>query len=310
MAVPSEDKPDGDQFLKVVYTHHDHDYVERRGGPLLYTHMRGAPGRRRYRRAALERADSMYATALGDEGASMRVGGLGLLVLQRAMLAAEDLGGLLHALLGAPPSFERLTSVSYDELDKVFVDVRDRPARILEPFILPTREILEDEDMTAAEVEAAMRLVTLTRSRWLQMLQRVAELWLDQRVVAKATMHGIPLVAGELVVGPPPAGVLAEDVRDPRTRPFAVAVLSRVQHDRREVITDRHVVQLDNGSVARYLRAGKAAVRLAEELSQTQAASIELGYGYGLPKHAFSLLSSQERAVLDEAMTRQQEELG
>ena len=75
------------------------------------------------------------------------------------------------------------------------------------------------------------------------------------------------------------------------------------------MITDRHIVQLDDRSVARYLRAGKAAVRLAEELSQTQATSIELGYGYGLPKHAFSLLSSQERALLDEAMTRQQEEL-
>ena len=151
-----------------------------------------------------------------------------------------------------------------------------------------------------------MRLVALTRSRWLQMLQRVAELWLDQRVVAKATMHGMPLVAGELVLGPPPAGVLAETVRDPRTRPFAVAVLSRVQNERREVITDRHVVQLDHRSVARHLRAGKAAVRLAEELSQTQANSIELGYGYGLPKHSFSLLSSQERALLDEAMKRQQ----
>jgi len=306
VAVPSQGTPNGEQFLRLVYTHHDHDYVERRGGPLLYTHMRGAGGRGRYRRVALERADAMYATALAEESASMRVGGLGLLLLQRAMLAAEDLGGLLQALLGKPPSFERLASVSYGELDKVFLDVRDRPARILKPFILPTREVLEDEDMTAAEVEAALRLVALTRSRWLQMLQRVAELWLDQRVVAKATMHGMPLVAGELVLGPPPAGVLAETVRDPRTRPFAVAVLSRVQNERREVITDRHVVQLDHRSVARHLRAGKAAVRLAEELSQTQANSIELGYGYGLPKHSFSLLSSQERALLDEAMKRQQ----
>ena len=219
MAVPSEGRSSGDRLLKLVYTHHDHDYVERRGGPLLYTHMRGALGRGRYRRVALERADAMYRAALADEGASVRVGGLGLLVLQRAMLAAEDLGGLLHALLGTPPSFERLTSVSYDELDKFYLDVRDRPARVLEPFILPTLEVLEDEDMTTAEVEAAMRLVALTRSRWLQMLQRVAQLWLGQRVVAKATMHGIPLVAGELVVGPPPAGVLAEGVLDPRTRP-------------------------------------------------------------------------------------------
>jgi hypothetical protein len=309
VAVPSQDKPDGEQFLKLVYAHHDHDYVERRGGPLLYTHMRGAGGRGRYRRAAVERAHAMYTTALAEGGASMRVGGLGLLVLQRAMLAAEDLGGLLHALLGTPPSFERLTSVSYEELDEVFLDVRNRPERVLEPFILPTREVLEGEDMTALEVEAAMRLVALTRSRWLQMVRRVAELWLDERVVAKATMHGIPLVAGELVFGPPQAGVLAEDLRDPGTRPFAVAVLSRVQHDRREVITERHIVQLDDRSVSRYLRAGKTAVRLAEELSQTQATSIELGYGYGLPKHSFSLLSSQERVLLDEAMARQQEVL-
>ena len=135
----------------------------------------------------------MYRAAPADEGASVRVGGLGLLVLQRAMLAAEYLGGLLHALLGTAPSFERLTSVSYDELDKFYLDVRDRPARVLEPFILPTLEVLEDEDMTTAEVEVAMRLVALTRSRCpLQMLQRVAQLWLAQRVVAKATMHGIP----------------------------------------------------------------------------------------------------------------------
>jgi hypothetical protein len=288
-----------EKFVRVAITHHDHGYVECRGGALLYSHLRGAPPRCRYRREALLRAQGLYKDALDEEGPSMRVGGLGLLVLQRAVLAAEDLAVVLHALAGAPPSFERLANASYKELDVVFETVRDDPGAALEPFLLPPKAVLEDEEKSPAEVDAAIRLVALTRSRWQAMLERVAALWLGQRVVAKATMHGIPLVAGEAVLGPPAAGVLATDLPVPRTRPFAVAVLSQVDHKQELVLTDRHVVRLDDRTVDAVARGGKAAIRLVEELSATHATSIERGYGYGIPFHCIRLLPSKDRALLE-----------
>jgi len=63
-----------------------------------------------------------------------------LLVLRRAMLAVEDLGGLLYAL-EEPPSFQRLVSYNLDDLSalftRVFADPTLTPALLV--WRLPTR---------------------------------------------------------------------------------------------------------------------------------------------------------------------------
>src|SRR5437879_28349 len=94
--------------MALVVVHHDHAYVERRGGWEFWVHTRGAPARVEYRRQAIARAHDLYGAH--EEGKpEPEVGGLGLLVLQRALLAVEDLGGMLHALAGpGPETWERL----------------------------------------------------------------------------------------------------------------------------------------------------------------------------------------------------------
>jgi hypothetical protein len=70
--------------------HHDHDYVERRGGFELLTHLRRAPARVKYRREAIERAYSRFQRAEAEQRPEPECCGPGLLVLQRAVLAAEQ----------------------------------------------------------------------------------------------------------------------------------------------------------------------------------------------------------------------------
>jgi hypothetical protein len=82
-------------------TNIDASYVEKRGGVELFAHLGGAPARVEYRRRAIQRALGAIRGSRGrGETGSCEVGGFGLIVLQRALLAAEDLGGLLYALWG------------------------------------------------------------------------------------------------------------------------------------------------------------------------------------------------------------------
>lgn len=78
--------------------HHDHEYVEQRGGFLLLTHMRAADGRASYRQAALDRALAGFDSPTGAAA--------GFVVLQRAMLCVEDLGCQRRVKTDPPPPFE------------------------------------------------------------------------------------------------------------------------------------------------------------------------------------------------------------
>ena len=91
--------------LKLEIRDADPAYVDGKVGAELYVHLRAAPANVTLRRRALQRAHRLYISeaSADDEG---RRGALGLLILQRAMLAVEDLGGLLHFI--ARPSRERM----------------------------------------------------------------------------------------------------------------------------------------------------------------------------------------------------------
>lgn len=105
--------------LAVRLAHHDHEYVEDRGGWALLTHLRGAASRARYRTEAIDRAFDRFVEAEDGGRANPKIGGLALLVLQRALLAAEDLGGLLYAFRGSDP-WARLVSARVPDLDAAF----------------------------------------------------------------------------------------------------------------------------------------------------------------------------------------------
>jgi hypothetical protein len=96
--------------LALKIAHHDHSYVERRGGHVLYSYMRQASARGAYRRAALERAFARWLEVSGGDQRLPSLSGLGLIVMQRAVLAAEDLGRLLVALDDTPQDLQIRTN--------------------------------------------------------------------------------------------------------------------------------------------------------------------------------------------------------
>jgi len=284
--------------------HHDHGYVERRGGWELLTHLRGAPARVEYRREAIARALRGYEQAASDRKPNAEVSGLGLIVLQRALLAAEDLGGLLHAFAGPRP-WDRLRATTIVQLDEAFnsVLIDPRPA-FHDAFRLPIDEHLDDEHLDDMERLAFVRLRERVMGRWEVMLQRAARLWLAHRQVAKATMHGFPLLASEHVVGPPGAGELSDGVRWPGGL-FAVAVTSSERGG--HVRTDRHVVTLDRDDVRHYDRQGRSTARLVGELCDSHASSIMDGYAATLPTDLLRTLSGADQKRIEHVASKQEE---
>src|SRR3954462_1347170 len=106
-------------YLAVTIEHDDPGYVEDRGGYALLSHLRGAPARVAHRRETIQRALDAFESAERDGQPDPEIGGRGLLLLQRALLAAEDLGGLLHAFAGPDP-WQRLRTARIPELDAAF----------------------------------------------------------------------------------------------------------------------------------------------------------------------------------------------
>jgi hypothetical protein len=287
--------------------HHDHAYVERRGGHVLYSFMRHAPSRAAYRRAAIVRAHDRWKAASTEGVGSPLLGGIGLLVLQRAFLAAEDLGRLLVGLDGEP-SWERLTTARLPALDEAFVRVLTDSDRALQPFCLPTPQQLLDESLDRVTRDGAARLAELAAERWLRQLQSVTHFWGSARPIAKATMHGFPILAGSLVTGPPPAGALTDGLRVPSREPWVLALSSEQDVGKREVATMSTPLPVDETAVSQALRAGKTAVRLAVALCAAQASSIERGCAVTVPLDLLHRLPTDQRIALQDAQAEQARE--
>ncbi len=290
--------------LSLKIAHHDHAYIERRGGHVLYSYMRQAPARSAYRRAAVARAFAQWQEAnIGDQRLPS-LSGLGLIVMQRAFFAAEDLGRLLAAL-DDKPSWKRLTDVTLPELDAIFARVMTDPDRSLQPFVLPTVEQLLDENLDSTTRDGVLRLAQLAAERWIRQLQTVTRFWGTARSFAKATMHGFPLIAGSLVTGPPPAGALTSNLRVPACPSWALALISDMDHQKHQVETTSIPIPLDENALSTAVRAGKAATRLAQSLAEAQATSIEGGYAITVPLDLLHRLSDEQRMAVENASRAQ-----
>ena len=281
--------------------HHDWAYVERRGGPELLTHLRAGDTRAEHRRVALTRAYGRFQRAIENGRPDPEVGGHGLLVLQQAMLVAEDLGGLLHAF-GQPDPWTALRSTSIPTLDAAYERARTDPdAVLIESFRLSTERQLGEEGLSHEQLGALTRLRGATVARWRGMLDGVADLWVQGREIAKATMHGFPVVAGSLILGPPPAGELAELVQGmmagvPEQR-FAVAMPTTLHG--KTLNTELQPIPLGNEAVRFYRGRGNTATRLYEELCDAQAGSIMSGHGAVISFRMLDVLTANERAAIE-----------
>ncbi|MGI8846437.1 MAG: hypothetical protein ACR2HC_09760 [Thermoleophilaceae bacterium] len=292
------------QLAFTIKLHH-WDYVERQGGIELLTHLREASTRVVFRRAAIERAYEGFAAAEADGRVEAEVGGLGLVVVQRALLAAEDLGGLLHAFRADDP-WERLRKSTISDLDAAYGWALATPEEVFsKAFCLADGAVLREEGLTNDVIEPLMDLRRREVARWSRMLENAANLWHSLNGVAKATMHGFPVFAGTYVFDPPGAGEVGEGLRPSPFGRSAIAASSRERDG--QVRTARLPVRLDREGVATWARWGKIAALLTGDLCANQAESRMRGYAAAIPLRLLWRLSLQEQELVRATLNRHED---
>jgi hypothetical protein len=275
----------------------DPSYLEARGGIELISHLRSASSRVEYRRAAIDRAFGRFIAA--DEGGQTdsEVGGLALIVIQRALLVVEDLGGLLHAFGGREP-WRRLRSTTVPQITAAFERALSQTDTVLrETFRLATDEEIRSEGLASDEVAALQAARGQIHERWTAMLGRAAELW-TASPVAKATLHGFPVVSGAEVLGPPAAGVIAAAIPHPPKGRFAAALISN-SPNRHHVHTSVIPILLDRTTIDRVRRDGLTSADLYGELCDVQATSTFLGVRALVPWFLLEQLDESKTEILE-----------
>lgn len=284
--------------------HHDHAYIERLCGWPLYTHLRNAAALAQFRSEAVERAWKSYRRAEADCRSDAERGGRGLIVVQRALLAAEDLGRLLHAFGDDSPwiAFRR---AKIDDLDRAFIQATQAPeTQLVQMGLLDSTALLE-ADLPKQVREAALRLREITARQWSAELHESAGLWLTHAPLARATTHGFPVIAGELFTEPPGAGELGESAQIPDARPFAVVMISKVRD--REVQTQLHTVHLDRNMVRVIRDLGRTAARLYGQLAELKANCLRATQSGTVPLLFADRLADRARLALIRGAQRRSE---
>lgn len=289
--------------LKVEIRDADPAYVEEKVGAALYVHLRAVPAIVDFRRAAIERAYSLHADR--DPNDECRRGALGLLVLQRAMLAVEDLGGLLYAL-DQPPSFERLVSYGLRDISAVFA--RSFADHELTPRLygLASGAAVDDEPgLTGEQREALKHLAAITQMRVDGLLVRIRALWDASHDDAKKTMHGLAFAAGRYAVEPPGAGMITRALPRDHARPFAIPLTTRIVDPlARHVNTEVGALALTPADVDRFREAGLAACEATEVLVGGRLRGLETNHAFTVPKTYLDQLALEHRAALEPLFDR------
>jgi hypothetical protein len=271
-------------------------YVEEKLGQELYSHLRGADRVADFRRHAATEAHRLYEEAKASGAAESELAGLGLLVLQRALLAAEDLGAVLWALADEP-RWLRFTSYRPGDLDRIYRDLARGQLSVNELWLLPSESALREE-LPADAAEAALRLRHLTEKQIIEQLELVAAYWLGHRVGVKAVMHGFGLISSSALEDPLGAGVLDEIISKPADKPFAVSLVSRVDRGQKHVETAHHVLDLSPPTVAHARATAEAACDLLESLASARVFAVQTQHAYVLGDGLAGHLTPEERRVL------------
>lgn len=273
---------------------------ERRGGSEFLQYLKSAPARTRYRRMALDRALARYRATRDQDAAETLTSGAGLAVVQHAMLIAEDLGCLLHALLG-DGSFDRLRDTTVAKLRVAYTAVEKSPDAVLaEVFALSSVDDLrrrgKREDWTSALIAAR----NAAAARWLVRLRAGARFFEEHIDVAKALQHGAPIVAGALINTPPGAGDIAAQVRDAPTT-YAVAIPSGEKPaDGLVIHTRATTIALDTDAIEGFDAVATVLLDLITEISAQQARCLESGWPSLVPCAQREVLSTAHRQALAE----------
>jgi hypothetical protein len=283
--------------LRIEVRDADPAYVEEKVGAELYVHLRAVPRNVELRRRAIERAYGIYKAARADEPEPRR-GAFGLLVLQRAMLAVEDLGGLLYAY-AEPPDFGRLVSYDLADISGLFDRLLNDRTAVPGLYGFPTLEAIEAEPGLTDEQRRAMgRLRAATLAHVRQSLATVRHFWLTLHFEAKKTMHGVGFIAGHHALAPPGAGMVSALVDPRHVRPFAVTLDTHVDHATSHVNTKVGTVDLSAAAVGRMRDAGLAACTATEIFAAGRLHGLQTNHAYTLPRTYLDELEPAHQLIL------------
>lgn len=271
-------------------------YVEEKLGQELYSHLRGANKIADFRRHAATEAHRLFEETKKSGASESELGGLGLLVLQRALLATEDLGAVLWALADEP-RWPRFTSYRPIDIDCIYRDLARGRLSVDELWLLPSERALRDE-LTSDAAEAALRLRHLTTSQTNEQLELVASYWLGHRAGVKAVMHGFGLISSDALDNPLGAGVLEEIIPKPADKPFAASLVSRVDRMRKTVETAHYALDLSPPTVAHARATAEAACDLLESLASARVFAVQTQHAYVLGDGLAGRLTPEERRAL------------
>lgn len=279
-------------------THGDSSYIEEKLGLELYSQMRGMPSVAGFRRQAIARAYRLYEQAVAAGVPEPEVTGLGLLTLQRALLACEDLGALLYAL-GEKPHWLRFTSYTAADLDETFASLHARDLDVRAFWSMPSDEAIATEPGITNEQRKAMRkLRELTASEIEERLDAISSFWAQQRVSIKNISHGFSVVPAEFLVEHPGAGVLSDQVDLHHKRLFAASLVSNLDDDTRTVETTTYTVDLSTEAIGLVRDIAEAACDLLERLAEAWRVAVESHHLFVLRKDLIERLGDDERAAI------------
>jgi hypothetical protein len=279
-------------------TQGDAEYIREKLGVELFSQLRGSPRVAEFRRGSVARAYGLYEQAVVDQKPEPEITGLGLLVLQRALLACEDLGALLHALAGEQ-HWMRFTSYTAEDLDLTFAALRSRQLDVRELWSMPTDESLTIEPDLDDIQRAAMRSLRELSAEDIEgQLDAVAHFWEINRASVKNVMHGFSVVPAEFLIEPPGAGVLSEQVDLGTERPFAASLVSELDETTRTVATTTYAIDLTPTAVGAVRDAAEIACELSDRLAEAWRVALSTNNLFVLRKDLIEQLSAEEQATI------------
>lgn len=281
-----------------LHTEGDAAYVEEKLGRELYSQLRGIPQVAAFRRSAVARAHGLYEQAVVDGAPEPEVTGLGLLTLQRTLLACEDLGALLYAL-GGEPHWLRFTSYTAPDLDVTFTALRIRVLDVRRLWSMPTdKSIAAEPDLTDEQRAAMQNLRELTAAEIEAQIDTVSEFWAAHRVSIKNVSHGFSVVPATFLIEHPGAGVLSEQVDLDHGRPFAASLVSTLDEETRTVETTTYTIDLAAPAIGAIRTIAETACGLSERLAEAWRVVVESHNLFVLRKDMIERLNEEEQAAI------------
>lgn len=285
--------------LKVEVRDADSAFVDSEIGCEMYVHLRGVDAHVELRRTAIERAYERYKQVEPDAPSTQTA--MGLLVLQRAMLAVEDLGAILFAL-EANPSFPRLLGYRLPQVTAAFDAVVSEVGAFQRTFRLPSRHVIRAEPgLSEVEMSAMVVLLDLTTRRLTRDLVGLWAFWHRFHKHAKKVAHGVGFVAGEHAVDGD-AGMVGAQVPTGFPRPFAVALDTTFDHDARSAHTVVTPIDLSPVAVAGFRTVGLVACAITESVASSRGDLLCSQRPFIVPDLYLSELSEVDRNALARVM--------